>query len=83
MIIFHSDPATDPKGELFKKIKQHNHVYIEWKSKLQVKPRFFSFVMNLMIFFFFIISARDLKRDSLVRRVICLLEPMSVCDFRS
>jgi hypothetical protein len=33
---FFSNPGKDPNGELFSKIKQHSHVYIEWKSKLQV-----------------------------------------------
>jgi hypothetical protein len=40
-INFFSNPGKDPNGELFSKIKQHSHVYIEWKSKLQVSSPVF------------------------------------------
>jgi hypothetical protein len=38
-LLVHSVPGTDPSGELFSQIKNDYHVYIEWKSKLQVSLR--------------------------------------------
>ena len=32
----HEEPGTDPNGELLQKIKYEDHVYIEWKSKLEM-----------------------------------------------
>lgn len=30
------EPGTDPNSEVFQLIKNEEHVYIEWKSKLEV-----------------------------------------------
>jgi len=32
----HDEPGNDPNGELLQKVKFEDHVYIEWKSKLEV-----------------------------------------------
>jgi len=32
----HADVESKPDGSLFSRIKEEDHVYIEWKSKLEV-----------------------------------------------